>query len=62
MKSRNNNIRAVFTIWSVPIFYKQGKGLENSQFWTGVCEERTCAGRRGITIVGDVTRKHLVID
>jgi hypothetical protein len=33
-----------------------------SQFYMGICEERTCAGDRGITIVRAVTRKRLVID
>jgi hypothetical protein len=33
-----------------------------SQFRTGVCEERTCAGGRGIAIIGAVTRKRLATD
>jgi hypothetical protein len=33
-----------------------------SQFCTGGCEERTCVGRRGISIVETVTRKRLVTD
>jgi hypothetical protein len=36
--------------------------LDPSQFCTGVCEERTWAGGRGITIVEAVTRKRLVTD
>jgi hypothetical protein len=33
-------------MWSVPRCYKQGTRLEISQFYTGVCEERTW-GREG---------------
>jgi hypothetical protein len=32
------------------------------EFCTGVCEERTLAGGRGIAIVGADTRKRLVTD
>jgi hypothetical protein len=36
--------------------------FELSQFCTGVCEERTWVGGRGIAIVGAVTRKRIVTD
>jgi hypothetical protein len=66
-RSRSNrhegrNRKAVFSMWSMPRCYKQGKRLELSQFCRGVGEERAWAGGRGIAIVGDVTRKRLVQD
>jgi hypothetical protein len=62
LQLHQNNGRAVFPRWSVPTCYKQGTKLVNNQFCTGVCEERTWAGGRRMTIVGAVTRKRLVTD
>jgi hypothetical protein len=42
----------VFSTWSVPKCCNQGIRLELSQFSSGVCEERTRAGGKGVTIVG----------
>jgi hypothetical protein len=53
-------IEELFSVWSLPRFYEQGTRLELSQFCTGVCEERTLAGDRGIAIVGAITRKRIV--
>jgi hypothetical protein len=53
-------------MWSMPRCYKQGTSSElsqfsvESQFCTGVCEERTFAEGRGIANVVAVTRKRLV--
>jgi hypothetical protein len=52
-----NNGRAVFSTWSVPRCYKQGMKSVESEFCTGVFEERTWAGGRGIATVGAVTGK-----
>jgi hypothetical protein len=60
--THESNRRTVFSMWSLPRCYEQGTRLELSQFPTGVCEERTSAGDRGIAIVGAVTRKRLVTD
>jgi hypothetical protein len=56
-----NNATAVFSMWSVLRSLELMSSLK-VQFCTGVCEERTSAGGRGITIVGAVTRKRLVTD
>jgi hypothetical protein len=39
-----------------------GDITELRQFYTGVHEDRTSAGGRGIAIIGAVTRKRLVTD
>jgi hypothetical protein len=42
-RHERSNKRGVFSMWSLPRYYKQGTRLELSQFCTGVCEERTWA-------------------
>jgi hypothetical protein len=53
---------AVFSMLSMPICYKQGTKLVESNFCTRVCEDRAWAGGRGIATVRTVTRRRLVTD
>jgi hypothetical protein len=55
-----NNIRTVFSVWSVPRCYKQGTKSVDSEICTEICENMTCAGGREIATFGAVTRKRLV--
>jgi hypothetical protein len=57
----NATIEALFSMWPVPICYKQGARLELSQFCTGVCEERTWALESDeYPLLEAVVRKRLV--
>jgi hypothetical protein len=67
-RQERNNRRAAFYMRSVPRCYNQGTKLGLSQLLvenqlaTGVCEERTRGGSKGILTVRAVTRKRLVTD
>jgi hypothetical protein len=57
-----NNGNVVFLCGPCQDVISKGQSQLRSHFCTGVCEEGTEAGGRGITIVGAVTRKSLVTD
>jgi hypothetical protein len=56
-----NNGKRAFLRGPCRYVISKGQSME-SEFCAGVYEEKTCAGGRGIAIVGAVTRKHLVTD
>jgi hypothetical protein len=50
----------VFSVWSVPKYYKHGKSLDLRQFCTESVKRRLEPGGRGIAVVVAVVRKRLV--